>query len=252
MKNIVTFGIAYMTLFGCFQTMLTRTCVGRDGTSCCVGFRWDTAQEMCIPCDKGYMGPNCEIRCLFPSYGEGCQMICNCIEKDCDPANGCNNSSTEYPMSSSIGLEYKIVTTDLLNYEASISEICKEGYYGINCKLKCRFPSYGLACQQKCICMEKDCDHIKGCLLSAKEHSSPPSKDLQHNIATKEILKSNDFSKVTTNNDKTSCTAVKQNSKRTNYLKFALIGLAIVSIIIVFIYFHVRLLEKRYIIQMIV
>ncbi|XP_065929792.1 multiple epidermal growth factor-like domains protein 11 isoform X2 [Magallana gigas] len=224
MKNIVTFGIAYMTLFGCFQTMLTRTCVGRDGTSCCVGFRWDTAQEMCIPCDKGYMGPNCEIRCLFPSYGEGCQMICNCIEKDCDPANGCNNSST----------------------------VCKEGYYGINCKLKCRFPSYGLACQQKCICMEKDCDHIKGCLLSAKEHSSPPSKDLQHNIATKEILKSNDFSKVTTNNDKTSCTAVKQNSKRTNYLKFALIGLAIVSIIIVFIYFHVRLLEKRYIIQMIV
>lgn len=40
------------------------------------------------------MGPNCEIRCPFPSYGEGCQMICNCIEKDCDPANGCNNSST--------------------------------------------------------------------------------------------------------------------------------------------------------------
>lgn len=50
----------------------------------------------------------------------------------------------------------------------NICAVCKEGYYGINCKLKCRFPSYGLACQQKCICMEKDCDHIKGCLLSAK------------------------------------------------------------------------------------
>lgn len=50
----------------------------------------------------------------------------------------------------------------------NICAVCKEGYYGISCKLKCRFPSYGLACQQKCICMEKDCDHIKGCLLSAK------------------------------------------------------------------------------------
>lgn len=50
----------------------------------------------------------------------------------------------------------------------TICAVCKEGYYGINCKLKCRFPSYGLACQQKCTCMEKDCDHVKGCLLSAK------------------------------------------------------------------------------------
>lgn len=99
------------------------------------------------------MGPNCESECPFPSYGEGCQMICNCIEKVCDPANGCYNSSTgvhmflialnlvchlqfytkvckvlllslisEYPMTSLMGLEDKILKTELLNYEASISE----------------------------------------------------------------------------------------------------------------------------------
>lgn len=40
------------------------------------------------------MGSNCEATCPFPTYGEGCQMKCNCIHKDCDPVNGCNKSST--------------------------------------------------------------------------------------------------------------------------------------------------------------
>lgn len=102
----------------------------------------------------GYRGPDCELRCPFPSYGEGCQMLCYCIGKMCDPVNGCNITSSgilhvfsiafflvchlqlyinickglylslflEYPVTSFIGLAYKIVTTELLNYEASISE----------------------------------------------------------------------------------------------------------------------------------
>nr|XP_034309773.1 uncharacterized protein LOC117683859 [Crassostrea gigas] len=110
-------------------------------------------------------------------------MKCNCIDKDCDPAYGCKNSSTEYPITLLIGLEFKIVTTDLLNYEASISE---------------------------------------------------------------------NFSKVKPNNDTTTCMAVKQESKQTNYLKVALIGLAVVSIIITCIYFNMRLLEKRIMITRIV
>lgn len=40
------------------------------------------------------MGSNCEATCPFPTYGEGCQMKCNCIDKDCDPVNGCNKSSS--------------------------------------------------------------------------------------------------------------------------------------------------------------
>lgn len=80
-------------------------------------------------------------------------MKCNCIDKDCDPAYGCNNSSTGvhmflitlnlvyhlrlsikvcvvlylslisgYPMTPLIDFEDKFVTTELLNYEASIFE----------------------------------------------------------------------------------------------------------------------------------
>lgn len=47
-----------------------------------------------LACGKGYRGNSCAGKCPFPSYGVDCQMICNCIEEDCDPANGCNNPST--------------------------------------------------------------------------------------------------------------------------------------------------------------
>lgn len=80
-------------------------------------------------------------------------MRCNCIEKVCDPVNGCNITSTgvymflielnlvchlhfytkvckvsylslilEYPMTSLMGFGDKFVTTELMSYEASISE----------------------------------------------------------------------------------------------------------------------------------
>lgn len=47
-----------------------------------------------LACDKGYTGPNCEMKCPHPLYGESCQMICNCIGKICDPVNGCNITSS--------------------------------------------------------------------------------------------------------------------------------------------------------------
>lgn len=40
------------------------------------------------------MGLNCEIKCPFPLYGFHCQMICNCLDKLCDPVNGCKRSTT--------------------------------------------------------------------------------------------------------------------------------------------------------------
>lgn len=61
-----------------------------------------------------------------------------------------------------------------------------------------------------------------------------------------------DLTNATPHNDKTTCMAVTEESKRTNYLKFALIGLAIVSFIIACIYCHMRLLEKRFMITRIV
>lgn len=98
------------------------------------------------------MGLSCESKCPFPSYGLGCQSHCNCIDKDCDPANGCRHSSrgtyasnysilvcnllliynfmwnvvditsSEDPNTSLIGLDYKIVSTEVLNPKFQTSE----------------------------------------------------------------------------------------------------------------------------------
>lgn len=45
---------------------------------------------------------------------------------------------------------FKIV----INNKHIFCEACKEGYYGINYKLKCCFPSYELNCQIECNCQK--------------------------------------------------------------------------------------------------
>lgn len=125
MERIVVFGIAYLyiILFEPFQTMPTGICGGTNGTSCCVGFKWDLTQENCIPCNKGYMGSNCEATCPFPTYGEGCQMKCNCIDKDCDPVNGCNKSSSELSSLPSKDLQHSTATKELLKTNGDVFKI---------------------------------------------------------------------------------------------------------------------------------
>nr|XP_022294264.1 tyrosine-protein kinase receptor Tie-2-like [Crassostrea virginica] len=40
---------------------------------------------------------------------------------------------------------------------------CSAGYFGPNCSLPCRYPSYGVGCQFKCVCGMEKCKHITGC-----------------------------------------------------------------------------------------
>lgn len=40
---------------------------------------------------------------------------------------------------------------------------CTIGYIGSDCKLSCRYPSYGHLCQSACDCVVTYCDHIYGC-----------------------------------------------------------------------------------------
>lgn len=37
------------------------------------------------------------------------------------------------------------------------------GYFGLNCDIPCRFPSYGESCQSECGCEKQQCNHITGC-----------------------------------------------------------------------------------------
>ena len=41
---------------------------------------------------------------------------------------------------------------------------CPEGFYGLNCSLKCRYPNYGIDCQKDCSqCGQELCNFISGC-----------------------------------------------------------------------------------------
>lgn len=234
-----------MILFESFQARLTKTCDGINGTSCCMGFKWDLAQKECLPCAKGYTGLSCEIKCPFPSYGNGCQSKCNCISKDCDPTNGCGHLSRGDLMSSLLSLDYMIVTTEVSNSKVHTSEPCKKGYNGTNCKQKCPFPSYGLSCQRKCNCIDKVCDHVNGCMQPTRnafhiKDYPMPSTSLKRQTVTAYIFKSevNTFENSKSYIDKTTtCTTWNQPGERNKTLMFALIGLSIVALIIVFFIF---------------
>lgn len=41
--------------------------------------------------------------------------------------------------------------------------VCKNGYYGINCGVKCLFLYYGFGCIFWCNCSVNECDNISGC-----------------------------------------------------------------------------------------
>lgn len=40
---------------------------------------------------------------------------------------------------------------------------CKDGYTGPKCTLRCRYPSFGIKCQQLCDCAEVFCNSTTGC-----------------------------------------------------------------------------------------
>lgn len=54
---------------------------------------YKTMNIICIACDKGYFGTNCDFKCPFPQYGYDCQSVCDCNVTYCDHVNGCLQSS---------------------------------------------------------------------------------------------------------------------------------------------------------------
>lgn len=55
-----------------------------------------------------------------------------------------------------------------IHYSIIIYLACANGYTGLSCEIKCPFPSYGIGCQSECNCIDKACDHVKGCTQSSR------------------------------------------------------------------------------------
>lgn len=59
-----------------------------------------------LACDNGFTGINCVTKCQYPTYGQGCQSLCDCYATVCDYVNGCIKASESkipyqyYPLSS--------------------------------------------------------------------------------------------------------------------------------------------------------
>lgn len=49
-----------------------------------------TYKIQCLECEVGYMGPNCKIPCIYPTYGLHCRLFCICNQSECDNINGCD------------------------------------------------------------------------------------------------------------------------------------------------------------------
>ena len=42
----------------------------------------------------GYIGTNCSIQCPYPTYGDGCQELCDCDKDICDISTVCTLLTT--------------------------------------------------------------------------------------------------------------------------------------------------------------
>ncbi|XP_062582475.1 multiple epidermal growth factor-like domains protein 10 [Saccostrea cucullata] len=139
---------------GLILTAETKKCMS-NYTTC---NRWNETFNTCEECEcmDGYTGSQCEIPCPYPGYGKDCQKFCNCKQQYCIHITGCKDgSATLWPPE----------TTKKHNLLPSktFTDGCLHGYTGPDCKLQCRYPSFGVNCQEECDCQEEYCNFITGC-----------------------------------------------------------------------------------------
>lgn len=48
-----------------------------------------TLRIICLACDKGFFGVDCNAKCPYPMYGEKCRSFCACNSSNCHHVNGC-------------------------------------------------------------------------------------------------------------------------------------------------------------------
>lgn len=167
MNNTEVLFYLFVLILRNFEVIYATLCGNINGTSCCSGYYWDEIQKRCILCKVGYFGPNCDTKCVYPSYGNDCQSKCNCKDTYCDHVEGCANLTGANICKGQTGA--KICCNGFKWKKEETKCIpCDKGYTGHNCEHMCHFPMYGVDCQSMCNCTETQCHPVDGC----KEYSS--------------------------------------------------------------------------------
>ncbi|XP_078324971.1 uncharacterized protein LOC111104830 isoform X2 [Crassostrea virginica] len=115
---------------------------------------------------------------------------------------------------------------------------CKDGYYGLNCRLRCPFPYFGESCVLKCNCSEKHCHHVHGC-QSPQELRGDTTLSLSYEYTPLVV----NLTTSTRVYDKTG--GIQQQVSTTYLLKIAVIGLSFVVTILFVSYLCLTYRMKR-------
>ncbi|XP_078314339.1 uncharacterized protein LOC144619637 isoform X2 [Crassostrea virginica] len=118
---------------------------------------------------------------------------------------------------------------------------CKDGYYGLQCRLRCPFPYFGEGCVPKCNCSEEHCHHVHGC-QSAQVTQGDTTLSLSYEYTPLVV----DLTTSTQVYDKTVDTGgIQQQVSATYLLRIAVIGLSFVVTILFVSYLCLTYRMKR-------
>lgn len=85
--------------------------------------------NVCLACEIGYTGANCDMKCPLPMYGKDCQSMCNCRANLCDHVIGCKRLSKStfffFTNNSDQNFEYMILsnTFSISLLDCTVSEM---------------------------------------------------------------------------------------------------------------------------------
>lgn len=129
---------------------------------------------------------------------------------------------------------------------------CEIGHAGINCANKCPFPTYGPECHMICTCEEKHCDFANGCIRISDGIINTSSAKINHyesvGITTESFNGGCNSTLDRRENDtnyKKDIVTSRKNIYKSDSLMHAIIGLAIVALLITLIYMYTYHLEKH-------
>ncbi|XP_078334766.1 uncharacterized protein LOC144625915 [Crassostrea virginica] len=84
------FSLILFSIIVCLVFARNKTRCARLPHGCCPHTRWNEENNECEECQIGYIGMNCNLKCIFPYFGKMCKHECECPKDSCDFAHGCN------------------------------------------------------------------------------------------------------------------------------------------------------------------